>query len=135
LVEKDLNYLRRGEAILKWLDSKPTALLDLATDVLTGDAEPHMKSERAPATNRMDQRKIYQLTGENFLDAVEKKHVLVSYYAPWCGHCKKLEPTYKELAAKYLCLCGSLRCRTQPSVCVGVDRSGVFLFDFASGEV
>ena len=29
-----------------------------------------------------------------------KKDVLIELYAPWCGHCKKLEPTYKELAKK-----------------------------------
>lgn len=40
--------------------------------------------------------------GKNFDEIVnnEDKDVLIEFYAPWCGHCKSLEPKYKELAEK-----------------------------------
>lgn len=42
------------------------------------------------------------VVAENFDDLVnaEDKDVLIEFYAPWCGHCKNLEPKYKELGEK-----------------------------------
>ncbi|RIA89439.1 protein disulfide-isomerase tigA precursor [Glomus cerebriforme] len=43
------------------------------------------------------------LTTKNFNEIAlnPEKNTLVEFYAPWCGHCKNLAPTYEKVAQNY----------------------------------
>merc|ERR1719351_653855 len=68
-------------------------------DFKAGKLEPYMKSEPVPASNDAG---VKVAVAKNFDQLVTKseKDVLVEFYAPWCGHCKKLTPIYDELGEK-----------------------------------
>jgi protein disulfide-isomerase A1 len=61
-----------------------------------GSLKPHLKSEPVPENNNGP---VTTIVGKNWEEIVmdESKDVLVKYYAPWCGHCKALAPTWDEL--------------------------------------
>lgn len=43
---------------------------------------------------------VVELTNKNFNEIVldSTKNVLVEFYAPWCGHCKRLVPDYEKVS-------------------------------------
>jgi protein disulfide-isomerase A6 len=44
---------------------------------------------------------VADLTPEDFDSIVNgRKHALVEFYAPWCGHCKRMTPEFKKLGEK-----------------------------------
>ena len=43
---------------------------------------------------------MIELTPKDFDESLSSGNWLVKFYAPWCGYCRQLEPTYKEVAAQ-----------------------------------
>merc|ERR1712050_130277 len=75
------------------------SIVDFVREHQANRLKPHLKSEAVPAAQPGP---VHILVGSTF-DAVVKdpsKDVLVEFYAPWCGHCKKLEPVYSQVARK-----------------------------------
>ena len=46
--------------------------------------------------------KAVELNREQFLNYLkEGKTVLVDYWAPWCGYCRRIAPAYEKIAEQY----------------------------------
>lgn len=66
------------------------------------------------------------ITNENFDALVDNSTDvwLLEYYAPWCGHCKQLAPTYKKVATslKGKVRVGAIECDANPEL---AKRAGI----------
>lgn len=93
--ETNLKYIHpQGEPLT------PKSIGKYAKDFAAGKIEPTVKSAPVPETQ---DGPVYILVGSEFDKVVKDsdKDVLVEFYAPWCGHCKRLAPTYDELGELY----------------------------------
>ncbi|XP_012697964.1 protein disulfide-isomerase A3 [Clupea harengus] len=81
-------FSRDGKALERFLQ-----------DYFDGNLKRYLKSEPIPENN---DGPVKVLVAENFDSIVndDSKDVLIEFYAPWCGHCKSLEPKYIELGEK-----------------------------------
>ncbi|KAK4532571.1 hypothetical protein CCYA_CCYA12G3428 [Cyanidiococcus yangmingshanensis] len=89
---EDSNYIYDGP-------TDESSISKFIADYLAGNLKPTLRSEEPPADNSGPVRIVVGKTwNEIVMDP--QKDVFVEQYAPWCGHCRSLEPAYDELARK-----------------------------------
>ncbi|XP_062845485.1 protein disulfide isomerase family A, member 8 [Trichomycterus rosablanca] len=79
-------FTRDGKSLERFLE-----------DYSAGRLKRYVRSEPVPASNNGPVKVVVADTFEDIVNDPQKD-VLIEFYAPWCGNCKKLEPKYSELA-------------------------------------
>ncbi|KAK4872052.1 hypothetical protein RN001_016176 [Aquatica leii] len=88
--DKDQKFVMSGDFSIESFEK-------FVKDLIAEKLEPYLKSEAIPESN---DEPVKIAVAKNFDEVVTNngKDTLIEFYAPWCGHCKKLTPIYDELA-------------------------------------
>jgi len=100
----DVRIIEMGKSMQKFKpptsDLTEAAFTSFVAGVLDGSIVRHLMSEEIPEDNTAP---VTIIVGKNFESIVKDagKAVLVEFYAPWCGHCKQLAPTWDKLGEHF----------------------------------
>ncbi|XP_062510842.1 thioredoxin domain-containing protein 5-like [Corticium candelabrum] len=83
---------------------------------------------------------LAKLTAETFKASVSRRYYFIKFYAPWCGHCQRLAPTWNKLAAHFqddgVVNIGKVDCTIDKDLCAENNVGGYpTLFLYQDGKV
>ncbi|EIM88466.1 disulfide isomerase [Stereum hirsutum FP-91666 SS1] len=81
-------------------DLSAEAVKEHVAAFVEGRLQPQLKSQ--PIPDSQDEA-VFTLVGKQFDEVVfdDSKDVFVEFYATWCGHCKRLKPTWDSLGERF----------------------------------
>ena len=79
-----------------------STIVQFARSAAAGTTQPHLRS--APAVEHAHAGSVVELVGVSFTKVVmdPSRDVLVHFYSPACGHCRKLHPVLQVVAAELI---------------------------------
>merc|ERR1719443_2724148 len=86
---------------VKYRGNRDAAALEKFIAEKLGNEIPEEKPATPESAEPVIENGLYILGGASFAGAVGKGDTFIKFYAPWCGHCQKLAPTWDELAKSY----------------------------------
>lgn len=132
-----MNLYRDGEFVEQFKGArdmeKLTAYLDSRADV--PEVQEHVVDEVNLETAANAQGTVLSLTPSNFESVVAQGPTFIKFFAPWCGHCKKLAPLWVQLAShmKGRLTIAEIDCEAHGSLCKAQGVQGYPTLAFFNG--
>jgi protein disulfide-isomerase-like protein len=126
-----IKYFKNGEMAFDAGDAREEAA------ILKFMADPKEPPPPPPpeVSWKDEESDVVHLSEEDFKPFLKKKkHVLVMFYAPWCGHCKRAKPEMTAAAAEFeedtKVELAAVDCTTDKSVCSAFEVTGFPTFKY-----
>ncbi|XP_020917391.1 protein disulfide-isomerase A5 [Exaiptasia diaphana] len=125
-----VKYFRDGKVAFDVNERKADAIISFMKDPKEPPPPPPPDPEWSDVAPN-----VLHLTDETFKTIIKKKkHVLVMFYAPWCGHCKKAKPEIVIAAEHHKsnskAAFAGVDCTKYPGVCQQYDVHGYPTFRY-----
>lgn len=97
-----LLWIEDGKKVEKYSGSRSLEEFKAFIERKTGAQTKEAPKPAAETDGHQEEDSVARLTGNSFEHAIEKGVTIVKFFAPWCGHCKRLAPTWDDLATKFI---------------------------------